>query len=183
MDIITERASKIRLLITDVDGVLTDGRIVYDNFGDELKNFSAQDGFGLLLLKKANIPVIWFSVRKSRAVSRRANELACVKVYNVKKDKNCYFDKVIRKWKVSEQEIAYIGDDMDDIGPIRRAGLSVSVNSAQEELKKLSHIVTTSRGGQGAVREVCNIILKAQNKFDQTMWSQIISRRWFGVGT
>jgi 3-deoxy-D-manno-octulosonate 8-phosphate phosphatase (KDO 8-P phosphatase) len=180
---ITERASKVRLFIMDVDGVLTDSKIVYDNFGDELKNFNALDGFGLLLLKRAGIPVVWFTVRPCRAVSRRAGELFIKRVYNIKKDKTYYFEKVLKKWKISEQEVCYIGDDVDDIGPVRRAGFSVSVKNSAEDLKKISHIVTSANGGEGAIREVCDMVLKAQDRFDQVMWSQIISRRWFGVGT
>ncbi len=162
---ISERAKKIKLLILDVDGVLTDGRIIYDNFGDELKCFNVQDGFGMTLLKRSGINAIIITAKKSRIVKRRAQDLHVLKVYQ-NSDKKTIYEKLLKRFKLKDEEVCFIGDDLIDLPILRRAGLSVCVPEACDEVKKFSHYITKSSGGKGAVREVVEIILKSQNLWE-----------------
>lgn len=161
-----ERARKVKVVIVDVDGVMTDGRIIYGNYGDELKFFDVKDGLGLVLLRDAGLKTIILSSRKSRIIQKRAKELKVVKIYQDVKDKLKIFEKMLRKFKVSADEVCYIGDDLIDIPVLRRAGFAVAVDSAVPEAKEGVHYVTQRGGGRGAVREVCDLILKAQQKWD-----------------
>ena len=163
---IEERAKKIKLLILDVDGVLTDGRIVYDNFGDEIKCFNVYDGFGMTLLHRAGIKSVIITAKKTRIVERRARDMHVVKVYsNYMKLK--VYEKVIRKFRVKDEEVCFMGDDFIDLPVLKRVGLSIAVPEAIEEVKKSCHYITKKSGGKGAVREVVEIILKSQNLWDK----------------
>jgi len=169
---ITERAKKIRLLLLDVDGVLTDGRIIIGNYGDEIKNFDVKDGLGVVLLKKAGIRSAIITARSSRIVKIRARHLGIGKVYqNHYKIKSLQDIKI--RFRVKEEEICFVGDDLIDIPILKRIGLAVSVPNAVKETKDVAHYITTKPGGKGAVREVCEIILKAQGKWEK------ITKRYF----
>ncbi len=170
-----ELAKKVRLLILDVDGVLTDGRIIYDNFGDELKCFDVQDGLGVFLLNKAGIKSVIITARKTRAVIKRARDMHIAAVYSNHYKLKIY-QKVLRRFKVTDEEVCFIGDDLLDLPIIKRAGLSVSPPNAVDEVKNLSRYITRKRGGRGAVREVIEIILKSQG-----LWEKVISRYTEGV--
>lgn len=166
---IEERAKKIKLLILDVDGVLTDGRIIYDNFGDELKFFNVNDGLGVYLLNKSGIKTVIITAKKTRAVVKRANDMRVAAVYS-NHHKLGIYQKVLKKFRVKDEEVCFIGDDLLDLPVIKRAGLAAAPPNAVSEVKNASHYVTQRHGGKGAVREVIEIILKSQG-----LWEKAIS--------
>ena len=166
---VLDRASRIKLLILDVDGVLTDGRIVLGNYGDELKFFDIHDGHGVVMLERAGIKTVILSGRKSRINIKRAKEMRVVKVYQDAHDKLKTFEKVLKKYRIKPEEICYVGDDVIDLPVLRRVGLSAAVQNAVDEVKKAVHYVTERSGGRGAVREVTDLLLKAQNRWDELM--------------
>ncbi len=166
-----ERALKIRLVIIDNDGVLTDGRIVYGDHGDELKFFDVQDGFGLTLLKRAGFKTVMISGKKCRVNKRRAKDLRFSGIYQNAFDKLAVFEKVVKKYRVQPEQVCYIGDDLIDLPAMKRAGFAVAVPDAVEDILKIAHYVTKRRGGHGAVREVADILLKTQGQ-----WAEVTSR-------
>lgn len=164
---IEDRAKNIKLLIMDVDGVLTDGRIVYDEWGDELKFFDVQDGAGLWLWASIGLKSAIITARKTKLVRRRAKEMRVTEVYQNAFDKRAVYGKCKRRLKVNDEEVCYIGDDLMDIPILKRAGLAVSVPNGSLEAKSVSHYITKAKGGRGAIREVIEIILKAQGKWEE----------------
>lgn len=165
---IQSRLQKIKLVIADIDGVLTDGRIIFGNYGDELKFFDVHDGFGLVMLRRAGFKTIILTAKKSRINVKRAKEVCVIKLYQNAKDKLKVFEKVMRRFHVEPQEICFIGDDLIDIPVLKRAGFAVAVQNAVPEVKPFAHYVTQKSGGRGAVREVADMILRAQGKWDET---------------
>jgi len=163
---LVERAKKIKLLILDVDGVLTDGRIIYGDAGDELKCFDVQDGFGIYLLSKIGLCTAIITAKKSPVVWRRAKDSHVAKIYQNAVDKLKAYQKAKRKFRVKDEEVCFIGDDLLDLPITVRAGLSVSVPNAVNEVRLRSHMITERRGGRGAVREVADFLLKSQEKYD-----------------
>lgn len=163
------RIKRIKLLILDIDGILTDGRIIYDNRGNELKFFDVQDGFGIVLLKRVGIETVIMTAKKSKVVSRRAKDFNVKHIYQNCFDKLKVFEDILRKFSLSPDEICFMGDDLIDIPVLKRVGFAVSVPNAVYETKKVVHYVTKRHGGRGAVREVCDLIIKSQNK-----WQDII---------
>jgi 3-deoxy-D-manno-octulosonate 8-phosphate phosphatase (KDO 8-P phosphatase) len=159
-------ARNIKLLILDVDGVLTDGSIILDNEGNEYKSFHVRDGHGIKMLLKAGLRVAIITGRYSKVVSRRAQELGITEVFQKCFDKNAAFSGLIEKYALSESEVAYVGDDIVDAPIMRRAGLPISVADGDDELKKFALLVTKHRGGRGAVREVTDLILKSQGLWE-----------------
>ena len=168
-----DRLLKIKVVLVDNDGVLTDGRIVYGDYGDELKFFDVQDGFGMTLLKRAGFPVVILSGKKSRINNRRAKELEVSMLFQKATDKLVVFEKIMKKCKVSPEEVLYIGDDLIDLPVLRRVGFSAAVANAVPDVKEAVHYVTEKSGGRGAVREVIELLLKAQGKWDD------VTRRYF----
>lgn len=166
-----ERIQKIKAVITDIDGVLTDGCIVLGNYGDELKFFDAQDGLGFALLGRAGLKTIMMTARKSRINQKRAKEIEAFKLYQNVSDKLRVFQKVSRKLKLAPEEICVVGDDLLDIPPMRQAGFAVAVANAVEETKHAAHYVTLKSGGRGAIRELSELLLKNQGK-----WSAVTAR-------
>ena len=166
-----ERIRKIRVLIVDNDGVLTDGRIVYGDHGDEIKFFDVQDGFGLVLLRRAGYKTVMMSGKKSRVNKRRAKDLQFSGIYQNAYDKLAVFEKAAKKFKVTPEQICYIGDDLIDLPPMKRCGLAVAVPDAVGDVLKAAHYVTSRRGGRGAVREIVDILLKTQGQ-----WADVTSR-------
>lgn len=156
------RLKKIRLLVLDVDGVLTDGRISYGDYGDEIKSFDSLDGLGIGLLREAGIPTVLISGRKSKTNERRAKELRVVRLFQNTPDKLKAFMKALRQFGCSAEEALCAGDDLTDVPLLTRAGLAVAVPNAVQEVKTLAHYVTSRAGGRGAVREICDLVLKAQ---------------------
>lgn len=166
---ITSRLAKVKLLFLDNDGVLTDGRIVYGDHGDELKFFDVQDGFGLVIARRMGIRSVIVSGKRSRINPRRAKELGIDKLYERVSDKLVVFEKVLAKYKLSAEEVCYVGDDWLDIAPMRRAGVSVAVPNAVPEVRALAQWTTERPGGRGAVREVVNAVLHARGLYAEAM--------------
>jgi 3-deoxy-D-manno-octulosonate 8-phosphate phosphatase (KDO 8-P phosphatase) len=159
---IDARAKKLRVLVLDVDGVLTDGRLTYLPGGGEAKTFYARDGLGIQLLQAAGCRVAIVSGRESEVVARRARELSIELTFLGIADKVEAYESLLREQKLTEEEVAYVGDDLPDLPLIRRAGLSFAVADAAPEVRAAAHVVLRSGGGQGAVREACERILKAK---------------------
>jgi len=162
---IIERAKKVKLLILDIDGVMTDGRLIYSIYGDELKFFNVHDGLGITFLAKAGIRSVIITAKKSRIVKMRAKDLKVARAYQGYIDKLKPFKKILKKFRVAPEEICFIGDDVIDIPILKRVGFAVAVPNAVDDVKQLAHYVTSKAGGQGAVREVCDLILKSQSKY------------------
>lgn len=163
---LNNRASKIKFLLLDVDGVLTDGRIIYDSRGRDLKFFDVRDGLGINLLKKAGIPTILISAKSSKTIKHRAKDMPIEAVFENVSPKLEIYNKILKKYNLSDEEVCFIGDDLVDLGILKRVGLAVSVPNGVTDVKEISHYVTKSFGGRGAVREVCELIIKSQNKWD-----------------
>ncbi len=164
-----ERLKKIKLIIMDVDGVLTDGSIYLDEQGHELKRFNVKDGSGIKFAHRSGLKTALISGRSSPVVDRRAIELGISEVIQLAKQKLPPYEALLKKYNLKDEEAAYIGDDVLDLGILRRVGFAVSVADAHEEVKKTAHYVTAAPGGQGAVREMIEMILTAQDKWDKIM--------------
>jgi len=162
MDAVLERAKRIRLLVLDVDGVLTDGRLFISAAGEELKVFHVRDGSGLVAVQRAGIVVAIISGRDSPAVMRRAGELGIRHVHQGVNDKGAQLDRLMTELGVTTAETACVGDDTPDAPMLRRAGLAIAVADAHPALLAAAHWVTPSNGGQGAVRETCDLLLSAR---------------------
>ena len=168
-DEVLVRARRIKLLLMDCDGVLTDGRLWLTENHDEQKSFHARDGLGLSLIHRAGLRTGIISGRKSAALERRAHDLKMAFVHQFANDKVKALDEIISEAEVSADECAFIGDDLVDIPPMRRVGLAIAVADAVAETKQAAHYVTSLKGGRGAVREVCELILKAQERWDDLL--------------
>ncbi len=163
---VVEKIRKIKLLILDVDGVLTDGGIFYDDEGGETKRFDVKDGHGIKLAMRAGIDVAIVSARESSAVRYRAKNLGIELVYQGIRDKVRALEEIMEKKSLKPDEIAYVGDDLVDLPVIKRAGFSAAVNDAATDVKDRADYVTGRPGGRGAVREVVEVLLKSQDKWD-----------------
>jgi len=170
-----ERLRKIRLLLLDVDGVMTDGRIVIDNHGVETKSFDVRDGHGLKLLQRAGLKVGIITGRESEVVRFRARELGIDILHQGSRNKLEPYFEAIGELDLRDEEVAYMGDDLVDLPVLRRVGFSATVADAAEEVKPLVHYVASRPGGRGAVREVCDLILKTTGR-----WSEITERYFAG---
>jgi len=161
------RLKRIRLLLCDVDGVLTDGT-VFIGSDAEFKAFNIRDGLGLVLLRRAGLQTGWVSARPSAATQKRARELKIdfLVQQNDRQGKVAAVEKLLAQTRLTWLEICFVGDDIVDLGPLRRAGFAVAVADAVAEAKAAAHLVTRAAGGRGAVREVVEMILKAQDKWN-----------------
>jgi len=159
------RLAKIRLFLTDVDGVLTDGSFIVDE-KSEFKRFNVLDGLGLKLLQLENIKVGWISNRVSLATERRAKELKVDFLRQGKGDKTTVARQILDQIGYKFEEVAYAGDDLIDLGLLQIVGVAFSVPGAVAEAKAEADYITQARGGEGAIREMAEVILKAQNKWD-----------------
>ena len=164
-----KRLKQIKLLLMDCDGVLTDGRLWLLGDDDEQKAFHAHDGAGISLMHRAGLHTGIISGRSSKAVEQRSRELNMSYVRQYAKDKIKALDEIIWQSGVARDECAFIGDDIVDIPVMRLVGFAAAVADATEETKQAAHYVTIRAGGHGAVREVCDLILKAQGRWDQLM--------------
>lgn len=167
---LTARLQRVKLFLCDVDGVLTDGRIFMGD-GKEFKAFNIQDGLGMLILQRSGIKVGWVSNRPSPVSQQRAEELKVDYFFQAKGSKVEAIEAILKKAQLDWDEICYIGDDVVDLGALRRAGVAVAVANAIEEAREMAHYVTKAHGGHGAVREVVRLILVAQKK-----WQEVIDR-------
>jgi 3-deoxy-D-manno-octulosonate 8-phosphate phosphatase (KDO 8-P phosphatase) len=157
-----EKAKLIRLLLLDVDGVLTDGRLAFDGAGREIKFFHIRDGQGIRLLQQAGIRVGIVSGRKSKSVDFRARELGIHLVFQEVRDKVRILETVLKRENLRAEEVCYAGDDLVDLAVLSSVGLGVAVADAVPEVKAVAHYTTRAPGGRGAVREICEKILEAQ---------------------
>lgn len=163
---IIKKAKKIKLLILDVDGVLTTGEIIFDNESNELKIFNVRDGHGLVMLNKSGIKIAIITGRNSRALERRMKELGITEVFQDVREKLTIFNKLIEKYNLKKEEIAAMGDDIIDLSILSRVGLSFAPLDAHDFVKKRVDYITEKRAGYGAVREVCDLILTSKNLLD-----------------
>jgi len=162
---VLKKAARIQLLLLDVDGVLTDGRIIIDDRGIETKQFYVRDGQGITLLLQAGIDVGFLSARKSASVRRRAKELRVHLVREGVRDKLEAYSEIKRTAGLTDDQIAYVGDDIIDLPILRQAGFAISVRDGWPGLKRAVDYVTLASGGQGAVREIAELLLKTQRKW------------------
>ena len=161
---IRERAARVRLAIFDVDGVLTDGRLIYAADGHELKAFHVHDGLGLKRLLANHVEVAVITSRMSMLVTERMAELGVAHVYQGQDDKLACFEQLLHALKLAPDEVAYTGDDLPDLAVMQRVGLAIAVANAHPWVRERSHWRTRLSGGAGAVREVADLIPGAQGK-------------------
>lgn len=154
----------VRFIAMDVDGVLTDGSIVYGAGDIEIKIFYVKDGQGITLARKARIEVAFITARISEALEKRAKDLGVIEVHQGVNDKWECLEKIIERYNIKKEEVLYIGDDIVDIPIMQKVGYPVAVADAVDEVKAISKYTTKKRGGRGAVRETIDMVLKAQNK-------------------
>lgn len=164
-----EKAKRIKLLILDVDGVLTDGKLYFDNDGNEYKSFHARDGHGIKLLRQTGVDVAVISGRKSNMVALRMKNLGIEHVYQGHENKRSAFNEILEKTGLTPDQAAHVGDDLLDLPIMLRVGLAIAVNDANFAVKQHADWCTTLTGGHGAVREVCDFIMQAQGSFDQLL--------------
>lgn len=167
------RIKKIKLLILDVDGVLTDGRIIYDSEGRELKFFDVQDGLGIRLLRTSGIKTILITYKPSNAIGRRAKEIQVADLYEGILPKTTVLKEILDKYEVRVEEICFVGDDLVDLGMMKVVGFPVAVINACQEIKEAASYITRKRGGRGAVREVVELILRTQER-----WHEILEKEF-----
>jgi 3-deoxy-D-manno-octulosonate 8-phosphate phosphatase (KDO 8-P phosphatase) len=160
-----KKIKKIKVLAMDVDGVLTNGEIIHDHLGNELKVFNVQDGYGLSLLRKAGIKTAIISARSAGAVTARVTDLKIDKVYQDAYPKIGAYEKLLQELGLKDEEVCFMGDDLPDICVLKRVGVPIAVANAATEVKKCSVYVTKKEGGRGAVREMVELILKTQGKW------------------
>ena len=166
---ILERMRRLRLMIFDVDGVLTDGTLYFSETGAELKAFNARDGHGLKMLKESGVEIAILSARRSRAVEVRAAELGITLVEQGASDKRAAFENLIGRLRTSAAAAGYMGDDWVDLPVLARCGFAASVPEAPELVRERVHHVTRAAGGRGAAREVCELIMRAQGTLERAI--------------
>jgi len=163
---------KIKVVAMDVDGVLTDGRIIMDSHGVESKNFDVQDGLGIFLLKKCGLRTAIISARESGVVAHRAKDLKIDKVWVGVYPKISAYEIMLKEFAVSDEEVCFIGDDLADLCIMNRCGVGIAVANAVFEVKRIADHVTVRSGGHGAVREAVEWILKAQGHWSPELYEQ-----------
>ncbi len=163
------KINSIRLLLLDVDGVLTDGTIIYSDEHSETKAFNVKDGLGVKLVMKAGIGVGIVTGRKSAALLRRCRDLGIKLIYDGVTQKAALLEKMVEDTGVAPDSMAFMGDDLPDLPLMQRVALSIAVADAHESVREYADWVTTATGGRGAVREVCDALLKAQGHWDRVM--------------
>jgi len=161
---VRERAARIKLAIFDVDGVLTDGKLTYSDDGREFKSFHVHDGFGLKRLMANGVEVAVITARMSHMVTERTAELGIAHVYQGQESKLACFEQLVHALKLEPAETSYCGDDLPDLAVMQRVGLAIAVANAHPWIRERARWHTQLRGGEGAVREVCDLLLTAQGK-------------------
>ena len=169
MQEIFEKAKKLKLLILEVDGVLTDGKLFFDDNGREYKLFHARDGHGIKLLQQTGVEVAVISGRKSLSVTLRMKSLGVKHVYQGHENKLAALAEILQNVAVTAEQTAHVGDDLLDLPIMMRVGLAIAVNDANFAVKARAHYCTQTSGGHGAVREVCDFIMQAQGSFDSIL--------------
>lgn len=159
----------IKLLILDVDGVLTKGEIIYDDQGRELKIFNVKDGLGIFILRELGIKTILLTARNSNVLKKRAEDMKVAEVIGGILPKERVLDDILRRYKVKKDEICFVGDDIIDCGMVEKVGVGVAVADAHKSLKKKADYISSHRGGEGAVREIVDLIIEAKNLKRETI--------------
>ena len=173
--LLLERAARIRALVLDVDGVLTDGRLYFDNQGNEMKAFCTRDGLGIRAVQQQGVTVALITGRESQIVANRASNLGIEHVYQGRNDKLNAFHELLLATGMEAPTICYAGDDWVDIPVLDRVGLAVTVPEADDLVKSHAHWITSRPGGNGAVRQICDLILAARG-FDQNVLDGILAQ-------
>jgi 3-deoxy-D-manno-octulosonate 8-phosphate phosphatase (KDO 8-P phosphatase) len=168
-DELKEKLKRIKLLLLDVDGVLTDGRIIYDSRGHDMKFFDVHDGLGVYLLKKAGIHTILITAKGSRAIRPRARDMRVAEIFADIFPKSAALERILKKYKVNLDEICFVGDDLVDLCLMKKVGFPIAVFNACPEIKQAATYITLREGGRGAVREVAELILKAKGLWQETL--------------
>ena len=171
-----KKAAGIKLLLLDVDGVLTNGQIIYDGAGNELKMFDVRDGHGIKLLQRAGIRVGIITGRSSEVVARRAAELGIELLYQGALRKLDPYTEILQQTGLKDEQIAYVGDDLIDLPILRRVGFAATVADADAEVRRRVAYVAEHAGGRGAVREICELLIKAAGRWDE------VTARYFEDG-
>jgi 3-deoxy-D-manno-octulosonate 8-phosphate phosphatase (KDO 8-P phosphatase) len=163
------RAARVRLMILDVDGVLTDGRLYFGPHGEALKAFDVRDGHGVKLLREAGVEIAILTARSSEIVAVRARELGIERVLQGAADKLAGFERLLAATSLAADNCGYIGDDWPDLPVLARAGFAATVADAADEVKAIAHWVAPRPGGSGAVRALAEFIVRAQGRFDELL--------------
>jgi 3-deoxy-D-manno-octulosonate 8-phosphate phosphatase (KDO 8-P phosphatase) len=164
-----EKIKQLKLLILDVDGVLTDGRLFFDQQGNEYKCFHARDGHGLKLLKQTGVEIAVISGRSSATVALRMKNLGIEHVYQGHENKRMAFQEILQNLQLSPNQVAHVGDDLLDLPIMTQVGFAIAVQDANFAVKQYAEWCTQTLGGQGAVREVCDLIMQVQGSFDKVL--------------
>ena len=168
-----KRAEGLKLMIFDVDGVMTDGTLYYSERGEELKAFNIQDGLGIKMLRQNGVEVALITARNSRAVELRAASLGIAHLYQGAEDKRASYAALLAQMDLATEQSGYMGDDLLDLPLITRCGFAATVPAAPQALKSRAHYVTRAPGGHGAVREVCEFILRAQSALERAIGAHL----------
>lgn len=164
---IEERLKQIRMVLLDADGVLTAGEIIYGDSGEQFKIFNAKDGVGIRMLKAAGIQVGIVTGRSGEALRHRCTNLGIDLIFDGIRNKVQSLDEALARTGISAAATAFVGDDLPDLAIMKKVGLAVAVADAHETVRDVAHLITRANGGRGAVREVCDAILKAQGRWDE----------------
>jgi 3-deoxy-D-manno-octulosonate 8-phosphate phosphatase (KDO 8-P phosphatase) len=164
-----EKARKIKLLLLDVDGVLTDGKIVYDSRGRDMKFFDVHDGLGVYLLYRTGIKTILITAKSSRAILPRARDMRVEEVFADVSPKTKVLNRILTKYKVDISEVCFVGDDLVDLCLMKKVGLPIAVFNAVPEIKQAAAYISLRQGGCGAVREIAELILKSQGRWEEVI--------------
>jgi 3-deoxy-D-manno-octulosonate 8-phosphate phosphatase (KDO 8-P phosphatase) len=166
-----EKAKRVRCIVLDVDGVLTEGQITLDEEGKEWKSFDVKDGQGIVLARSAGIKIAFLTGRRSDVVSRRGAELSVDRIYQGAGEKGGVMDRLFEEEELSGDEVAYLGDDLPDLPAMNRAGLACAVGDAVAEVRERADWISRRPGGRGAVRELVEFVLRSQG-----LWEQAVAR-------
>ncbi|VAW71707.1 3-deoxy-D-manno-octulosonate 8-phosphate phosphatase [hydrothermal vent metagenome] len=169
MQDILEKAAKIKLVIFDIDGVLTSGALFIGDDGQEYKAFNSKDGHGLRMLQDGGVKVAIITGRQSEVVNHRAKDLGITLIYQGRREKLPAYEQLLAETGLTHEEIAYVGDDVVDLPVMSRVGLAICVNNGHDFVKKHSHWVTQLDGGNGAGREVCEMLLESRGQLQQML--------------
>lgn len=173
MQDILEKAANIKLVIFDVDGVLTDGSLFIGDDGQEYKAFNSKDGHGMRMLQDAGVDIAIITGRVSNVVEHRVNDLGIKHVYQGKRQKLPAFEELLEKVNLKPEEVAYVGDDVVDLPVMTKVGLAICVQDGHPFVKKHAHLITEHGGGRGAGRDVCEMILEAKGKLNEMLNSYL----------
>lgn len=171
---VLERAKKIKLIIFDVDGVLTDGSLFFGDDGQEYKAFNSKDGHGMKMLQHSGVKIAIITGRTSKVVTHRMANLNVDIIYQGQADKKPAYEEILREHNVTPEQVAYVGDDVVDLPVMIRVGLAFCVENGHELAKKHAHWIAPTPAGHGAARDICEFIMKAQGNYDSAMQAYLL---------